>query len=132
MIRMKRVYEPPAKRDGYRVLVDRLWPRGLSKSDAHLDAWLKDIAPSDALRRWFGHEPSRFAEFRERFRSELHVEPARSVLAELARLAARRTITLLYSAHDTEHNNAVVLAQELNRRVARARARRGEHATMHA
>ena len=123
MIRSKRAYEPPSRSDGYRVLVERLWPRGLRKADAHLDEWLKDIAPSHELRRWFGHEPSRFTEFRERYRHELHAEPARTALAELARRAARGTVTLVYAAHDEVHNNAVVLEQELRRRIARSRAR---------
>lgn len=123
MIQLKRAYEPSSRSDGYRVLVERLWPRGLRKADAHLDEWLKDIAPSNELRRWFGHEPGRFPEFRDRYRRELHSEPARTALAELARRAARGTVTLIYAAHDEVHNNAVVLEQELRRRLARARAR---------
>src|SRR5262249_44964619 len=83
MIHLKRAYDPPTKNDGYRVLVDRLWPRGVPKRSAHIDAWLKDVAPSDALRRWFGHEPSRFAEFRARYKRELHAEPAQTALTEL-------------------------------------------------
>lgn len=122
MIRLKRAYEPAAPEDGYRVLVERLWPRGLRKTDAHLDDWLKDVAPSDALRRWFGHEPSRFAEFRDRYRRELHAEPARTAFADLARRAARQTITLVFAARDEQHNNAVVLAQELSLRARRTAA----------
>ena len=121
MIRLKRAYEPAAASDGYRVLVDRLWPRGLRKADAHLDEWRKDVAPSDELRRWFGHEPSRFREFRERYQRELRSETARAALTELARRAARHTVTLVYSAHDERHNNAVVLARELEHRRARPR-----------
>lgn len=127
MIRLKRAYEAPSRSDGRRVLVERLWPRGLRKADAHLDEWLKDVAPSDELRRWFGHEPTRFSEFRSRYRRELHSEPARTALRELARLAARGTVTLVYSARDEVHNNAVVLAQELDRRLARPR----ENAPVH-
>ncbi len=124
MIRMKRAYESPTARDGYRVLVDRLWPRGLRKADAHIDAWLKDVAPSDELRRWFGHDPNRFGEFRERYRRELRAAPAHAALGELARRARRGTVTLVYSAHDEVHNNAVVLARELARRRGSSPARR--------
>ena len=116
MIRIKRAYEPAEPADGYRVLIDRLWPRGLRKDAAHLDAWLKEIAPSDELRRWFGHEPSKFPEFRERYQRELRGEAGRAALAELARRAARDTVTLVYAAHDETHNNAVVLARELERK----------------
>lgn len=119
MIVLKRAYEPAAKSDGYRVLVERLWPRGLRKDDAHFDAWLKEIAPSDALRKWFGHDPARFDEFRKRYRAELRSAAARDLVEELASRGARRRVTLIYSAHDTEHNNAVVLAEELERRGAR-------------
>jgi uncharacterized protein YeaO (DUF488 family) len=120
-IHLKRAYEPPSRSDGERVLVERLWPRGLRKADAHIDEWLKDVAPSHELRRWFGHEPTRFPEFRERYLRELRVEPARTALDELARRATRGTLTLIYSAHDEVHNNAVVLARELERRIARKR-----------
>ena len=123
MIHVKRAYEAASRSDGYRVLVDRLWPRGLRTADARLDEWLKDVAPSDELRRWFGHEPSRFAEFRDRYRRELHAEPARSALADLTRRAGVATVTLVYSAHDEAHNNAIVLAQEIAHRVARSRTR---------
>lgn len=119
-LHLKRVYEPPSSTDGRRVLVDRLWPRGVRKADARIDEWLKDVAPSHELRRWFGHDPERFPEFRERYRRELRAEPARSVLAELQRRAARGTVTLIYAARDDQHNNAVVLAQELARRRGRA------------
>lgn len=133
MIHLKRAYDPAARSDGYRVLVERLWPRGLRKADAHLNEWLKDVAPSHELRRWFGHDPSRFSEFRERYKQELHAEPARTVLAELANRAERGSVTLVYSAHDEAHNNAVVLARELERRLARKRRRPARHArTVHA
>lgn len=128
MIHLKRAYEPAAAADGYRVLVERLWPRGLRKVNAHIDEWLKDVAPSHALRRWFGHEPSRFSEFRERYRRELRTEPARTVLTALANRAARGTVTLIYSAHDEAHNNAVVLGREIERRLARRRAKPAHHA----
>jgi uncharacterized protein YeaO (DUF488 family) len=112
-VHLKRAYEPPERADGYRVLVDRLWPRGVSKAEAHLDEWARDLAPSSELRRWFGHDPARFDEFRRRYREELtaHAEKLR----ELRRLARRGTLTLVYSARDSEHNDAVVLAELLRR-----------------
>ncbi len=106
-IRIKRVYEEPARSDGYRVLVDRVWPRGVSKEHAHVDEWVKAAGPSDALRKWFGHDPERFTEFAERYRSELADNPAADHLRELT--GAHRTITLVYSAKDEQHNQAVVL-----------------------
>jgi len=108
-VRIKRVYAPADDGDGYRVLVDRLWPRGVSKDKAHLDAWMKDIAPSTELRRWFGHDPARWEEFERRYRAEL-AEPERSQLvAALADQAAHGPLTLVYGARDTLHNEAVVL-----------------------
>lgn len=133
MIHLKRAYEPAEAADGYRVLVERLWPRGKRKADAHIDEWLKDVAPSHELRRWFGHEPSRFSEFCERYKRELRAEPARTALSGLANRAARGTVTLVYSTHDEAHNNAVVLACELERRLARKRRRLARHTrTVHA
>ena len=108
---VKRVYEPVAESDGQRVLVDRLWPRGLSKEKAHLDLWLKDIAPSDELRHWFGHDPERWAEFQKRYRAELGGKA--DALAELRALMAKGKVTLLFAAHDEEHNNAVALTAYL-------------------
>jgi len=108
-VRIKRAYERADDDDGYRVLVDRLWPRGVSKEKAHLDAWLKDIAPSTELRRWFGHDPARWDEFERRYRAELD-EPERSQLVEaLAERATHGPVTLIYGARDTAHNEAVVL-----------------------
>ena len=112
-VRMKRAYEPAAPSDGYRVLIDRLWPRGVSRSDADLDEWDRELAPSAALRQWFGHEPSRFHEFRRRYIDELRHQRPR--LAELRRRARRGTLTLVYSARDSEHNDAVVLTEVLRR-----------------
>jgi len=112
-IRLKRAYEPASAEDGYRVLVDRLWPRGVSKKQARLDEWEKELAPSSELREWFGHEPGRFAEFRRRYIDELRANAPR--LTELRRRAAIGTLTLVYSAHDSEHNDAVVLAEVLRR-----------------
>ncbi len=108
-VRIKRVYEPAADDDGYRVLVDRLWPRGVSKDKAHLDTWMKDIAPSTELRRWFGHDPARWDEFERRYRAEI-AEPERSLLVDaLAERATQGQVTLVFGARDTLHNEAVVL-----------------------
>ncbi|MBX3198276.1 MAG: DUF488 family protein [Labilithrix sp.] len=118
---IKRVYEPPSPADGARILVDRLWPRGLKKEDARLDAWLAQLAPSDELRRWFGHEPSRFAEFRRRYLRELARPERRDLFADLVRRAAGEHVTLVYAAKDTLHNNAVVLAGAIARAAAQPR-----------
>ena len=107
--RIKRVYEPAAEADGQRVLVDRVWPRGITKEKAALSQWLKDVAPSTALRQWFGHEPARFAEFRERYREELAGSAA---LEELRGM--KGVVTLVYGAHDEAHNQAVVLRELLD------------------
>lgn len=106
-VRLKRVYEEPAGTDGCRVLVDRVWPRGVRKEDASIDLWCKEVAPSTELRRWFGHEEQTFEEFAERYRAELAGSPALAALAALVR--DRGTVTLVYGAKDTEHNQAVVL-----------------------
>jgi uncharacterized protein YeaO (DUF488 family) len=106
-IRLKRAYQPPSPEDGVRVLVDRLWPRGVRKSDAGIDRWAKDIAPSTELRRWFGHDPARWDEFQRRYRAELRGEA--NLLNELRDIAKKRALTLVYSAHDEAHNQAVVL-----------------------
>lgn len=110
--RIKRIYEEPAETDGYRVLVDRLWPRGISKEAAHLDEWCKDVAPSTEARRDFGHDPARFGEFKARYRAELAASGAAGTLAE--RLAGRPVVTLLYAAHDPAINQAVVLQEVLS------------------
>jgi uncharacterized protein YeaO (DUF488 family) len=106
-VRLKRAYEPPEKQDGARILVDRLWPRGVSKAEAKLDEWIKDIAPSAGLRTWFGHDPRRWDEFRRRYRAELARQP--ETLNDLRRRAREGQITLVYSARDEAHNDAVVL-----------------------
>lgn len=116
-IRLKRAYEPATPADGYRVLIDRLWPRGLSRDRAKLDDWQKDLAPSAELRRWFGHEPSRFQEFRRCYIEELRGERTR--LAVLRRRARDGTLTLVYAAQDPDHNDAVVLAEVLRRGLRR-------------
>lgn len=107
MVRVKRIYDEPATEDGTRVLVDRLWPRGIAKDKARIDEWLKVIAPSDELRQWFGHDPARWDEFRERYRRELDAKA--ELLDGLRKLAAGGTVTLLFAAKDEQHNNAVVL-----------------------
>ena len=108
-VRVKRVYEKAGKADGYRILVDRLWPRGLNKSEAQIDQWLKEIAPSTRLRKWFRHDPGRRKEFKTKYWAEL--DNCREEVEKLAQRARRRTVTLLFSAKDTEYNNAVALKE---------------------
>jgi uncharacterized protein YeaO (DUF488 family) len=110
-IRLKRAYEPPAVTDGTRVLVDRLWPRGLTKKEAAIDRWLREIAPSTELRRWFGHDPGRWHEFQRRYAVEL--EHHGELVDELVRLARQGTLTLIFGARNEEHNDAVVLRELL-------------------
>lgn len=117
-IRLKRAYEPAASSDGYRVLIDRLWPRGVSREQAKVDAWDRELSPSTRLRKWFAHDPRRFEEFRRRYIEELRDRRPR--LTELRRLARKGTLTLVYSARDTEHNDAVVLAEVLRHGLPRA------------
>ena len=112
-VRLKRVYEPARRSDGYRILIDRLWPRGVSPERAALDAWEPELAPRAELRTWFGHDPRRFAEFRRRYADELRWQRPR--LTELRRRARDGTLTLVFSARDTEHNDAVVLAEVVRR-----------------
>jgi uncharacterized protein YeaO (DUF488 family) len=116
-VRVKRVYEPAERSDGYRILIDRLWPRGVSHERARLDAWERDLAPSAALRDWFGHQPDLFDEFRRRYISELREH--RSLLSRLRQRARHGTLTLVYAARDTEHNDAVVLAEVIRRGLPR-------------
>jgi uncharacterized protein YeaO (DUF488 family) len=113
-IQIKRVYEPTAKSDGFRVLVDRLWPRGLSKYDAKLDLWLPDLGPSTILRKWFNHDPARWAEFNRRYHAELKKKSA--LLATITKQAKTSSVMLLYSAKDEQHNQAVSLQRFLKRR----------------
>jgi uncharacterized protein YeaO (DUF488 family) len=113
MVKLKRAYEPAAQSDGKRVLVERLWPRGVSKQALRLHGWLKDVAPSDGLRRWFGHDPARFREFAARYRRELRRAPAAAALEDLARVAAHGDLTLVYAARDEAHNSALVLREEI-------------------
>ncbi|NLD74738.1 MAG: DUF488 domain-containing protein [Chloroflexi bacterium] len=113
-LRAKRVYKDPAEDDGYRVLVDRLWPRGLRKEAARLDEWAKDLAPSDDLRRWFGHDPARWEEFVARYHAEL--DEHEGAVSALAERAGRGPVTLLYAAKDEAHNNAVALQRYIEGR----------------
>lgn len=110
-VRLKRVYDPASPSDGYRVLVDRLWPRGLRREAAQLDEWARELAPSSELRRWFGHDPGRFDEFRRRYTAELAAHDGK--LRELRRRARNGPLTLVYGARDRDHNDAVVLAEIL-------------------
>ena len=112
-VELKRVYEEADANDGTRVLVDRLWPRGLSKERARVDAWLKEVAPSDELRQWFGHDPDKFAEFRKRYEAELASESGKEAMTKLRELVKRGHVTLLFAARDMEQNNAVVLRDVL-------------------
>ncbi|MRG95446.1 DUF488 family protein [Polyangium spumosum] len=119
-VRLKRAYEAPEAADGHRVLVDRLWPRGVRKDALTIDAWMKEIGPSDELRRWFGHDDARWEEFAARYREELRRGPAAEHLNELVALAKRGTVTLVFGAKDERHNQAVVLRDVIERRLRRA------------
>ncbi|MGH2372459.1 MAG: DUF488 domain-containing protein [bacterium] len=113
VVQLKRAYDPPSPGDGSRVLVDRLWPRGATKEKLKIDAWMRELGPSDALRKWFGHDPARWEEFRRRYRKELASKKA--LLGELVAHARRGKLTLVYSAHDSVHNQAVVINEVLRR-----------------
>ncbi len=117
MIQIKRVYDPPAKTDGARLLVERLWPRGLKKETAKLDGWNREVAPSTTLRKWFSHDPDKWPEFQRRYRAELdsHAEAWQPILDA----AGKRDVTLLFSSHDAEHNNVVALKSYLEERLKR-------------
>ena len=120
-VRLKRAYDPASASDGYRVLIDRLWPRGITREHARLDEWARDLAPSAELRSWFGHDPSRFAEFSRRYNAELVAQ--KDKLRELRKRARNGRLTLVYGARDTEHNDAVVLAAILRRGIRPASVR---------
>jgi uncharacterized protein YeaO (DUF488 family) len=123
MIRVKRVYEKAGKEDGWRVLVDRLWPRGLKKEAARVDVWMKEIAPSNALRKWFGHEPAKWAEFQARYRTELAKK--KELLAELSKMEKEHgTLTLVFGAKDEQHNQAVALLEKFRAKQPANRAKR--------
>jgi uncharacterized protein YeaO (DUF488 family) len=124
MVQVKRAYEPASRSDGYRVLVERLWPRGIRKEALALHAWAKDVAPSTALRKWFAHDPDRWQEFQRRYHAELKRAPAAAALRDLKARAAASRVTLIFSAHDPEHNNAVALQSELEHADSGVRHRR--------
>ena len=119
MIAIKRAYDSPDKSDGYRVLIDRLWPRGLSKARADLDAWEKAIAPSDALRQWYDHDPAKWKEFKSRYLRELRTPAATAILDDLVRRARRGRVTLVYASHASEISNASVIEHKLQRRLSK-------------
>ena len=115
MIKLKRVYEEDTPDDGVRYLIERLWPRGIRKESLHIDAWLKEAGPSTELRKWFSHDPEKWPEFRRRYSAEL--DHAKDVWTPIREAAERGTVTLLYSSHDTEHNNAVALKEYIERKM---------------
>jgi len=116
-VEMKRAYEDPSSNDGRRILVDGLWPRGIRKEDANLDEWMKEIAPSAALRKWYGHKPEKWGEFRRRYRAELAKPPRRELVEQLARLAKNEKVTLVFGARDAEHSNAAVIAEVIREKI---------------
>ncbi len=111
MLKIKRAYERKEAGDGKRILIDRLWPRGVRKDEAGIDEWLKELAPSTALRQWFGHDPKKWEEFKKRYRKELAAPESKRLLEEIARSAERRNVTLIYGAKDTEHSDVQVLKE---------------------
>lgn len=121
MLKLKRAYDPPARSDGTRILVERLWPRGISKATLRIDAWIKDVAPSTGLRQWFSHDPAKWPRFRARYFEELDARP--EAWAPILSSAKKGTVTLIYSSRDTQHNNAVALEEYLERKLGRAAAR---------
>ena len=125
-VRIKRAYAPAARTDGYRVLIDGLWPRGLTKEALAVNAWLKELAPTAGLRRWFGHDPARWIGFAERYRRELRTPAAQRTLRGLAKRTAAGPVTIVYAARDEEHNNAVVVRDTITRRRYRGSKRSGQ------
>lgn len=122
-VRIKRAYEKPDASDGIRILVDGLWPRGVSKADLMITTWEKDIAPSKALREWYGHDPEKWPEFRQRYGKELEKSPRKEALDQLARLSEQVTLTLVFGASDAEHSNAAVLEEMIQAKLKDAKAR---------
>ena len=122
MIKLKRAYDPTSPEDGHRFLVERLWPRGVKKTALHLDAWLKDVAPSTDLRQWFSHDPKKWDEFQRRYKIELHDHP--EAYAPILHAARHGAVTLVYSSHDREHNNAVALSKYLKAELKEKGSRR--------
>jgi uncharacterized protein YeaO (DUF488 family) len=115
LVQIKRAYEPYSKQDGFRVLIDRLWPRGIKKEKLALDAWMKELSPSTELRKKFGHDPELWKDFQSKYEKELKSPEARESIEHLAKMAKKRRVTLLYSAHDEAHNDAVVLKKVISR-----------------
>ncbi len=113
MIKIKRIYDPASPDDGKRIYIDRLWPRGMKKEEVKIDEWLKEISPSDDLRKWFGHDPSKYAEFERRYKKEL--EKNSEILERIKKEGKRKTVTLLFSAKDEEHNHATVMREILSK-----------------
>jgi uncharacterized protein YeaO (DUF488 family) len=111
MVKIKRIYESPSIDDGKRIYIDRLWPRGMKKEEVKMDEWLKEVSPSDRLRKWFGHDPSKYAEFKRRYKKEL--EEHSGILERIRKEAKKGTVTLLFSAKDVEHNNATAMKELL-------------------
>jgi uncharacterized protein YeaO (DUF488 family) len=130
MIRIKRTYDPPAREDGHRVLVERLWPRGQTKAAVAADVWAKEVAPTTELRKWFDHQLERWEEFRRSYRAELRANPA--AWEPILAASKRGTVTLLYSAHDPVHNGAAVLREFLTERATRKQAKKGAHRAVRA
>jgi uncharacterized protein YeaO (DUF488 family) len=118
-VRLRRAYDDPRPDDGVRVLVDRVWPRGRTKEELNLERWARDIAPSTELRRWFGHDPARWDEFRRRYQAELRERSQAAILSELVELARAGTLTIVFGARDTEHSQARVIADEIEERLGR-------------
>lgn len=130
-VQIRRAYAPPKPDDGYRVLVDRLWPRGRTKASVRLNAWAKDLAPSTSLRTWFGHDLARWAEFKRRYRAELASPQRRALIDDLLAHARAGTVTLVYGARDEDHNEAKVIAERLKRRAAAGRRRAARSRAQH-
>jgi uncharacterized protein YeaO (DUF488 family) len=121
VLKIKRAYDKPESADGKRILIDRLWPRGISKADARIDEWLKDLGPSTDLRKWFGHDPEKWEEFRKRYIKELSAPDKSMLLEKIARTAEHGSITLIYSAKDTEHSDVKVLEDLINKMMKKVR-----------
>ncbi len=122
MIVIKRAYDPQSRTDGIRILVDRLWPRGVKKEEAHVKKWMRELGPSNELRKFFAHDPARWREFRKRYLAELESPEAAPLLAEMVEIAGKGNLTLVYSAKDQEHNQAVVLKELLERKLGKKRS----------
>ncbi len=123
MLKIKRAYDKKESGDGKRILIDRLWPRGLSKAEADIDEWIKELGPSTELRKWFGHDPERWVEFRKRYTRELSEPDKKALLENISQMALRQNVTLIYSAKDTEHNDVKVLEEIIGKMTQQVHAR---------